>query len=813
MKHLILLYLILSFQSVYSQHAWFRLEPPTSKVLNTAYFNSADTGWIAGSDGVICKTENGGQSWAHQQPAETENFNVIYEHPFSPGIFWLGGNNGVLYKSDSTSLWIKFLLNESRNIYDLHFISQDKGFISGSGALLKKTTNRGTSWFNVQSGLSTIDLYSVESVSEQILLSCGGNGYILRSTNEGNNWGLINSGTTEKLYSIFRNPANSDLWIAGGGGTILYSSNAGLNWSRKITGTNKDLRDIYFASETQGWAAGDSGTVLKTTDRGNTWQRSSPSTAVNLRSIRFRNESFGFVCGDAGKIFLTTDSGTTWAAEYSGTDLDLSSLYVPNDISSIYAAGGSGRLIRRSGPDPNYNSWGRIYLYFLRVYSMIRFYNSSLGLAVGYNGLNSGYRGIIAKTTDGGEKWVTMVSPTTEYINSIEILNENNYWITCTNNFYVSINKIYNTTNGGASWNAKSLNLGDGNYLRKIKFTSPQTAFCQTSGKFILYSSDAGNNWTVRNTPYIFTAIEFINDTIIRAVADVQLYLETTPMFFYSTNAGQTWSSWRRAKQNPSINVLKVINGTKQVVAGDLGIVEMNVYNTTLSYQHWLPPYIKFNDIAFGDSLTGYVVGGEGVIYKTYSGGLPVELKSFEAVLSGKEVRLNWCTASEINNSGFEVQRKISDPQKKINSTWSTIGFVRGAGTSTVEHLYTFGDSPQGGYGYRYRLSQSDYNGTSSLSNEAEVYVPEPEMVGIEPNYPNPFSESTTINYYLPYDGDYTVSVINVNGEEVERLAFGAMESGKHTLEWNAKDKSSGVYYFLVRGPGYKSGIKLMVIK
>ena len=90
---------------------------------------------------------------------------------------------------------------------------------------------------------------------------------------------------------------------------------------------------------------------------------------------------------------------------------------------------------------------------------------------------------------------------------------------------------------------------------------------------------------------------------------------------------------------------------------------------------------------------------------------LPVELTSFSADVSGATVSLNWQTATELNNHGFEIQRKLE------NSDWTTIGFRAGRGTTSEQTTYIFQDniSEISAIKFFYRLKQIDFNGTDRI--------------------------------------------------------------------------------------------------
>jgi hypothetical protein len=92
-------------------------------------------------------------------------------------------------------------------------------------------------------------------------------------------------------------------------------------------------------------------------------------------------------------------------------------------------------------------------------------------------------------------------------------------------------------------------------------------------------------------------------------------------------------------------------------------------------------------------------------------GVLPVELISFNANVKNSSVKLNWETSSELNNTGFEIERKTA------NQYWTKIGFVQGNGTTNTQHTYFYNDRLNNTGTYSYRLKQIDNNGNFKYHN------------------------------------------------------------------------------------------------
>jgi hypothetical protein len=191
------------------------------------------------------------------------------------------------------------------------------------------------------------------------------------------------------------------------------------------------------------------------------------------------------------------------------------------------------------------------------------------------------------------------------------------------------------------------------------------------------------------------------------------------------------------------------------------------------------------------------------------AGSLPVELTSFNSNVSDGIVTLIWTTATEINNLGFEVERKSG-------SNFFTIGFVNGNGTTTESHNYSFIDNTVESGSYSYRLKQIDFNGNFEYSNIIQVEVVTPVNYSLEQNYPNPFNPTTQIAFNLAFDSKVTLTVFNVLGEKVVKLVSGNFAAGSHTINFNASKLNSGIYFYRIDAVGVNgadfSSVKKMIL-
>ncbi|WP_337865892.1 T9SS type A sorting domain-containing protein [Ignavibacterium sp.] len=174
---------------------------------------------------------------------------------------------------------------------------------------------------------------------------------------------------------------------------------------------------------------------------------------------------------------------------------------------------------------------------------------------------------------------------------------------------------------------------------------------------------------------------------------------------------------------------------------------------------------------------------------------IPVELTSFAASVSGNNVTLNWSTATETNNQGFEIQRSNG-------GEYEVVGYVAGHGTTVQPHSYSFTDQNVGSGRYQYRLRQIDLDGKYEYSSVVEVEVLGPKEFSLAQNYPNPFNPSTSIDFTLAVDSRVTLKVFDVLGQEVMTLINGNYTAGSHKVNFDASGLNSGVYVYRIDATG-----------
>jgi hypothetical protein len=247
------------------------------------------------------------------------------------------------------------------------------------------------------------------------------------------------------------------------------------------------------------------------------------------------------------------------------------------------------------------------------------------------------------------------------------------------------------------------------------------------------------------------------------------------------------------------------LDGGGEIGAWNNGISSYDLIPATLSNPS-NGIYVITNTISnYISNFSSHIVGNQGVT--------PVNMISFISLIQKRDVVLKWTTSSEINNSGFEIERRKTDNNNLL--IWSSIGFVNGKGISNHQSDYLFTDKNLTSGKYEYRLKQVDYNGNYQyISLNSVVEISNPKKFALYQNYPNPFNPATKIDYEVPYTSNVTLKVFDITGREVRTLLNDKPhESGFYTVTLDGSNLSSGVYFYRFISGKFSSVKKLMIVK
>jgi len=205
----------------------------------------------------------------------------------------------------------------------------------------------------------------------------------------------------------------------------------------------------------------------------------------------------------------------------------------------------------------------------------------------------------------------------------------------------------------------------------------------------------------------------------------------------------------------------------------------------------------------------GSVFASRGLVGEIrYDEFIPVEFVSFTALASGNAVELSWVTATELNNLGFQVERKT------INTDWTNIGFVDGYGTTTENKIYSYVDRNLSANSYYYRLKQIDFDGSFKYYELAEtIEIGSLKSYSLAQNYPNPFNPSTIISWQVPIAAHNVLKVYDGLGKEVATLINEEKPAGNYEVEFDAAGLPSGIYFYRLQAGDFVETRQMLLLK
>ncbi len=284
---------------------------------------------------------------------------------------------------------------------------------------------------------------------------------------------------------------------------------------------------------------------------------------------------------------------------------------------------------------------------------------------------------------------------------------------------------------------------------------------------------------------------------------DAQWAIETDwdyAQVLISTNNGSSWTPLQGQFTNPGTGSFQP-NGEPLYDGTQLSWV-----HETIDISEYASDQIKLRFHLISDgSITADGFYVDNIAVKVFST-VPVELVSFTASTTDAGVILNWQTASELNNKGFEVQRKAEGA-----GSWEALGFVKGNGTSTEKADFSFTDNqPVRGKSY-YRLKQVDFDGSYKLYNPVEISFSPVFSFSLAQNYPNPFNPETRINFTVGKTELVTLKVYDVLGSEAASIVNEVKEPGSYSVSFDGSKLASGIYIYKLTA-GTFSSVKKMIL-
>jgi len=430
--------------------------------------------------------------------------------------------------------------------------------------------------------------------------------------------------------------------------------------------------------------------------------------------------------------------------------------------------------------------------------------------------------GAIFRTTNGGTNWTQVYTATGAWFNSVDNLSATVLWAQSDptdGSFH-----IVKSTDAGATWTlaanrpaAPATNVFGANSSyysigNTLWFGTGGASGATLANRVYRSASGVDGPWTFATAANQFTgAIAFNSPSGFGLVG----FWQATNALGRSTDGGLNFTAiappiglTRGLEFLPNTNIGWAATSTGLWRTQDGG-TSWDAETLPLGFSSSVMPKVF---VVNANSYKVLVGGNLGQLLRFFTV-VPVELTSFTASVSGNTVNLNWVTASETNNQGFEVQRKVG-----ADGEFAVVGFKSGMGSTTERVEYTFADiiSSLNADKIYYRLKQIDFGGQFEYSDEVEVNtVFVADAYQLHQNYPNPFNPSTAITFDMPADNFVTISVYNALGQQVTELYSGFTAAGRHTVNFDAAGLTSGIYYAVMKTAdnSFRQTVKMSLMK
>jgi len=732
-------------------------------------FTDADTGYYFSNlyntwDWKVWKTTDGGSNWNNVYTFNPQSF---FRNSFflNGRVGWLSDPHDLYKTTDGGFSWnvgLHFSQFGFRS-YPIFFNESNGVFLVSDtySAVFYKTTD-GQTWDSV----TVLNGY-VESVSfinpDIGYIAIDGN--LSKTTDGGENWTNISLPIGGSPIEFVK-ALNDSIVVAVGSTTYpLYltsfyiSTNAGISWNlNSITGSYDTKIEMMSVIDQDNIFLSCNHYVFKVTEMGTHWEKLAIGPTYNLESV---------IAVPGGEVFAVGWKQDSLTLNYECSIISkhplwrTKSIHQNQKLKCIAAKNNSELFI--GGYD--YLNGGRSVIYKCdnKGDNLELKYNSdgqivnSMQFITELNGIAVGDEGMLLKTQDGGNTWIQETVTTSEDLNFVKFSSQLGF-------IGGSNGLLLRTSDGGINWS--QISIGVNKEIKSILIHTQSNIWLVGKDGLIMKSEDAGLNWIT-----ISASNEYdLNSIASKSNLHIGIYggkkVDNSPFIMESHDSGNSW----------------VIENTS--------------------------PNLQSINFVYPTGYSAWAVGDYGTILHAAVWFTPVELTTFTATLNRTKVSLNWQTATELNNQGFEIQRKFE------NSDWATIGFRTGKGTTTEPNSYFYEDdiSEISATKLLYRLKQIDFDGTISYSDEVEV-ITQPFDYALLQNYPNPFNPVTIIKYEVPQVSNVKIEVFDLLGRVIKVLVDEQKTAGRYEIKFDASSLASGIYYYRIKANEFVQTKKMMLIK
>ncbi|MFZ4590998.1 MAG: T9SS type A sorting domain-containing protein [Ignavibacteria bacterium] len=708
------------------------------------------------------------QTWVAQTSGVTTSLNCV--STVNANVGWVGGNGGViLLTTNGGTTWVNKAnaVVGVNDVYAISAVSATTCLVSTSPAatFVFRTTDGGTTWAQVFTQVGGfIDDIRFKDATTGFMYGdpVGARWSLWKTTNAGATWdstGLfLPQAAAEAGWNNAMFLEGNTIWFGTNNTKVYKSNNFGAtgSWTSGVTTGTPNSYSVAFNGLT-----GLSGTTaaVKSVDGGATYSALTIPGTGTIYSFNTVINSNKFWYNRANIIYASTDNGTTFAAQFTGT------------AGAVYQA-----------------------MHIIQDGSKQR------GWSVSNTGLIAMFNQDFVPTGT----WTEQTSGLATTLYSISAVSDDIAW-TCG-----AAGKVLRTTNKGVNWTNVSGNLPAAVAMYNIYAWDANTAIVTGSGAsaWIYKTVNGGVNWTTVLT----TAGGFDDQLWMANSGDAYCIGDAVGGNWHlvkSNNGGDNWVAWgaplATTNTNGTYNNAACFQGSQVwwSPVGESKIKYSGDMGTTWTDQ--TSPLASITAIWFEGQTYGFAGGA------STSAGL---LKTTNNGTTWTTVTQSFVAANSIsgivgaNNSWWVSLQTTAIHTSSDNGTTWTLAYTAPAG-----NFYHITKSRVGStiWGIRSTGAISRYG--TPLTGVTPISTETPSDYSVSQNYPNPFNPTTKINFALPKSGLVTLKVYDITGKEVATLVNEVKNVGTYSVDFNAANLSSGMYFYKISVNGFSEVKKMSLIK
>ncbi|MBK8983338.1 MAG: T9SS type A sorting domain-containing protein [Ignavibacteria bacterium] len=377
---------------------------------------------------------------------------------------------------------------------------------------------------------------------------------------------------------------------------------------------------------------------------------------------------------------------------------------------------------------------------------------------------------------------------------------------------------------------------GTTNTLYDIEFINDRTGWCSGDGGYIIKTTNGGENWLRQGFGITFEplfGIHPVDSNVVYAAGFYRTLVKTT-------NGGKDWMKVESGMQGDGNYTCVFFIDENKGWMGNFDSPDYGVRRTTNGGQTvHASPYNSFPaDLFFKDEQNGIGVGGLSNIYHTSNAG--INWSSYSIIQTGDFYRLSFIN----NNTGFTASHKAVYKTTNFGNSWDSVGYI-----PAFVYSVSFSDDKVGYAGTAYAILKTttggrDWsfqiatgvvynihskgkdliwtcgnagriwhttNGGMSFINNISTTIP--DDFELFQNYPNPFNNKTIIKLEIIKMRNYEMEIFNIAGKKIETIFNGDLNTGQYQIIYDAKELSSGIYFYRFSGNNISETKKLILIK